>query len=312
MKKHFIFYGTILCTVFLSSCGRAVDDSHNTLETEDTEQAGFFSENSLSEQLQEAPAYSATNVEEQLTLIAENASLWLGSSDGISYHYAITDLDQNGRLEIITSYKEGDNTPTTNQIYEVNAALDSLTPCETVPTDDNDDSLPNLAAASVPVYYDFEHNAYLYVFDDMVQINANETLESKQTLSLQNNELVSCVLATRSTVSADDSADTDITCTLETNAAYFESVPESEDSFWKDNAGDASSDEAADLSSDTESVTSLSNEDYETVADSILSSFTKKTASIHWMDYTASETSGMDMEAIYHILKQSYEGFLIQ
>ncbi len=295
MKKHFIFYGTILCTVFLSSCGRAVDDSYNALETEDTEQAVFFSDSSLSEQLQEAPAYSATNVEEQLTLIAENASLWLGSSDGISYHYAITDLDQNGRLEIITSYKDGDNAPATNQIYEVNAALDSLTLCETVPTDDNGDSLPNLAVASVPVYYDFEHNAYLYVFDDMVQINANETLESKQTLSLQNDELVSCVLATRSTVSADDSAEPDITCTLETNAAYFESVPENEDS-----------------SSNTESVTSLSNEDYETVADSVLSSFTKKTASIHWMNYTASETSGIDVEAIYHILKQSYEGFLIQ
>lgn len=311
MKKHFIFYSTILCTVFLSSCGNAVNDSQDALETEATEQPGFFSENSLEEQLQESSVYSATNVEEQLTLIAENASLWLGSSEDITYHYAITDLDQNGRLEIITSYREDDSTPAVNQIYEINAALDSLTLCETVPADG--DELPNLAVASVPVYYDFEHNAYLYVFDDMIQINTDETFEQKQTLSLQNNQLVSCVLATRTTAYSDSSEEPDITCTQETSAAYFESVPGNEDSFWKDLTEDASSDEETDMSSDSESLPcSLTNEGYETIADSILSSFTKKTAFLCWMDYDASKTSGMDLETLYHILKQSYEGFSIQ
>ncbi|MGN0353185.1 MAG: hypothetical protein ACI4ES_16215 [Roseburia sp.] len=309
MKKNILFYSLILGTVLVSSCGSTnAKSNHDKISaSEDTEQAELSSDNSLSDSKEEAPAYSPTNVEEQLTLIAENASLWLGDCEGIYYQYAITDLDQNGRLEIITSSCEGTGHYSYNQIYEVNEALDSLILCE--PDWEEGESQPDLAVSTVPVYYDFEHNVYLYVFDDMLKISATEYYENKQTLSLQNKQLVSCLLASRSTTYSEDSEEPVVTCTLEADAQCFQSVPENVSSFWNNLSDDTTSSEA----SDTETCSSeLANEEYENIADTVLSAFEKKTASILWMEYETSETSNMDMEVLYHFLEQSYEGFLIQ
>lgn len=309
MKKNILFYSLILSTVLVSSCGSTNTKSNpdKMSSSEDTEQAELSSDNSILDSKEEAPAYSPTNVEEQLTLIAENASLWLGDCEGIYYQYAITDLDQNGRLEIITTSCEGTGHYSYSQVYEVNEALESLIPCE--PGWEEGESQPDLAVSTVPVYYDFEHNVYLYVFDDMLKISAAEYYENKQTLSLQNKQLVSCVLASRSTTYSDASEEPVVNCTLEADAQCFQSIPETNSSFWND----LSDDDISSETSETETCSrELTNEEYESIADTVLSSFEKKTASILWMGYEASETANMDTKALYHILEQSYDGFLIQ
>ncbi|MBQ1580144.1 MAG: hypothetical protein IIZ86_03335, partial [Firmicutes bacterium] len=56
----------------------------------------------------EEPAVSA-EPEDQVKLIAENKDLWLVTdvNEADLYQYAVTDLDENGRLELIATITEG-------------------------------------------------------------------------------------------------------------------------------------------------------------------------------------------------------------
>ncbi len=307
MKKKTYFYTLLLSSLLLCSCG-SKDGNHpiaGNIEneiTDDTEDNGFF-------KMEETPS-SATNVEEQLSLIAANSSLWLGDIDGICYQYAITDLDRNGRLEIITSYTEGTGHYSHSQFLEVNEALDELVCCE--PNWTEGDSEPDITVDTTPVYYDLEHNAYLYVFDDFLKVSAAEYYENRQTLSLQNNRIVSCVLATRTSIYSTDSEEPTVTCTLQTSSDFFQSVLEDSSSFWSRNTSDDNDTNDCESPETVFEPIDITNEEYEQVADTILASYKKKSAVFKWMGYDFSETKDMDYETLYHILEESYEGFSIQ
>ena len=65
----------------------------------------------------------AINVEKQIDVIMNNIDTWNLSTDEdiyAPYGYAITDLDQNGRLEIIASSCQGTGIYTYSNYYEVN------------------------------------------------------------------------------------------------------------------------------------------------------------------------------------------------
>lgn len=69
----------------------------------------------------------------QLQIIAKNKELWL---DGLNdedavYQYAVTDLDGNGRKEIIVSQKEGTENYIYSRIFQVNDSYDGLEECGT-------------------------------------------------------------------------------------------------------------------------------------------------------------------------------------
>ena len=93
-------YGCLFLIVLaLAGCGAALD-------TSDTDAASGNSSN------QSAPVSrdsNTINYGSQLQLIADNTAVWMGDTELIAepFFYAVTDLDQNGRLEIIQSSCQG-------------------------------------------------------------------------------------------------------------------------------------------------------------------------------------------------------------
>ena len=79
---------------------------------------------------------------DQINLIADNADNWKQDVPSGVWGYSVTDLDQNGRLEIIAASVQGTGFYTYLDIYEVNEEGTGLT--KIVDSDDYDtDSAPD-------------------------------------------------------------------------------------------------------------------------------------------------------------------------
>lgn len=70
-----------------------------------------------------ADVHTAETIEEQLALISRQSDVWLEIGDdteGMGYYYAVTDLDHNGRLEVIVSTgSQGSGGFTSSKYYQV-------------------------------------------------------------------------------------------------------------------------------------------------------------------------------------------------
>ena len=144
----------------------------------------------------EAPDYPA-----QLKLIAALAETWMIPDATGSVGYAVTDLDGNGRLEVIASTMGGTGLYTASVIYEVNEARDGLTVCER--TVGEGDSEADLMVDGAPVYYDPEEDLYFFIFDDLLRDGPASYFENRRALSLQEGQLIEIALAYRATVYED-------------------------------------------------------------------------------------------------------------
>lgn len=139
-----------------------------------------------------------TTIENQIKLIAGCADQWAGPTDyGAVYQYTVTDLDQNGRLELIASSLQGTGRYTYSTYYEVNEALDGLTAY----TQDykESDSEADIMVGSVPVYYDSAHNTYHYIFDDTIKDGIALYYDSRRAIVYQNGSIRETMLAKRTT-----------------------------------------------------------------------------------------------------------------
>ena len=77
--------------------------------------------------------------------------------------YTVTDLDQNGSLEILSADYDDETKETVTKIWEVSPE-GQLVPCE-LPWEEGD-SQPDLITASAQVYYDEAEDTYYYMFQD--------------------------------------------------------------------------------------------------------------------------------------------------
>lgn len=107
---------------------------------------------------------AVSDTDRQLEVIADNLNMWY-IPDALERGYCVTDLDQNGRLEIIASEIQGSGRYSTSNIYEVNANLDGLEQAAWEKTEgDSEPDLLNLR--SCEVFYDSE--TYHYIVSDYV------------------------------------------------------------------------------------------------------------------------------------------------
>ena len=147
------------------------------------------------------------DTQEQIEIIAQNSSGWYADDEFDSYNYAVTDLDQNGRLEIIVSICQGSGMFTYTDIYEVNEALDGLTKC--VQGFKEGESQADIGVMSANCY--LLDGAYYYVFNDTVRGSASELYENMRSICLENGATTERFLASRTTVYPFDSEDPTIT-----------------------------------------------------------------------------------------------------
>ena len=261
MKKQLILMALFLC-LFLTACGdkAAEGDEEGAAGTgrpvENDADAGEADEDSISNQIQ---------------LIADHVSLWQNDMETDLHGYAVTDLDNNGRLEIISSSCQGTGLYTYSDIREVNEAMDGLTLC--IQEKEEGGSQADIMVQSVPVYYDSSSNIYYYIFDDLIKNGAAEYYENKRAVSLQDGQVLETFLAYKTTIYTD--SDPTVTYTDADNR-------------------------------------SISEEEYDGIADQIFSGLDKKQADIQWITNESARLKDMSDREIYAMLEESCNAFSVK
>lgn len=211
----------------------------------------------------------------QLQIILDYSSIWFISKyeDSVHHQYAVTDLDQNGRLEVITSYILGSGHYAESYYYEVNEALNGLIICEQ--KDRRPDSEADIIIDNAPIYYDSEHNIYYYIFDETRRDGIKCSYENRHALSFKDGVLSDRILAYKTVLHKDSS--TVITCS---NADR----------------------------------NTISENEYDNIADTIFPDFIKMEASFSWFEPYSSnlDSNNIEEDTLMDMLLKSYQGFQIQ
>ncbi|MDO5424192.1 MAG: hypothetical protein Q4F41_10735 [Eubacteriales bacterium] len=210
---------------------------------------------------------------QQLQLIAENIDLWIDQETySAAWQYAVTDLDQNERLEVIASSMQGTGLFTYSTYFEVNETFDGLKAVERSLAEGESEA--DILVQTVPVYYDAATGLYSYVYEDLIRNGYAENYENKWALTLSDGQLQETTLAFCSTIYQDE------TPTITYQNADGEEISEE--------AYEAIADTVfADLEKKTASFTWLSPED-------------------------SSEWTALDGTSLAELLADSYRGFSIQ
>ncbi len=138
--------------------------------------------------IDETPA-TIINEDAQYQLIAENVNLWKHKNFDTTgtpeaFKYAVTDLDNNGRLEIISAACTGSAHATSTYVYEVNEDLTDLTVChESRPL--SEDSEPDFIVDSTDCYINPETRERFYIQHNSLTFEHEEILLTKGYFSLK-------------------------------------------------------------------------------------------------------------------------------
>ena len=163
---------------------------------------------------------AAPDVSDQLDLIAANANLWKQDVEFGLWGFTVTDLDHNGRLEIISASVQGTGFYTYINAYEVNENGDGFTELQG-PSELRTDSAPDIMVSTAPVYFDKETGRYYYIFDDYIRNGMAENYQVKSAVSIADGKWEETALARKTTIYSDAEHYT-ITCTDASGAAITE------------------------------------------------------------------------------------------
>lgn len=228
-------------------------------------------------------AVEESEMEAQLRLISENSQLWTEGEAlyGGYYVYAVTDLNQNGRLEVISSVCEGSGLYTTSTFWEVNEAEDGLVRYEK--TTPEGDSEADIEVSTAKAYYDASSDSYYYIFDDVIRNGASEHYYNKRALRLADGAVEETPLANMSVIYTEGSEDPEITCT-DAQGNFF------------------------------------TEEEYDQVEDRVFADQTPFTLSLNWVSASnliSSDNSSVTMHGLnensrLQLLQASWEGFTLK
>ena len=148
------------------------------------------------------PVSAAPEIETQISLIAENSSLWKQDVEFGNWGYTVTDLDHNGRLEIISASVQGTGFYTYILAYEVSEDGNGLTELYG-PDFKTGDSAPDIMVSEIPVFHDEKEGRYYYIFDDMIRNGMAEYYENKRAVSIADGKWAETYLAFKTTLYTD-------------------------------------------------------------------------------------------------------------
>ncbi len=124
------------------------------------------------------------DIASQVRMIVENRAQWdRPEMDMDTIGYLVTDMDQNGRLEILVSRFGGTGLYTYTDGYEVNDTKDGLLPI-TKTWIEGQSEMDLMMSDSVPMYTQGKDAPKWYVFNDVTRDQAWE-FSSREALSLQ-------------------------------------------------------------------------------------------------------------------------------
>lgn len=207
MKRTVLATVIMGCLIGLAGCGAEAEGDIKPTGTENTEDIlqGGIEENSgtgdttdSTESLQEEEP-SGKSLSAQLQVIAECRDLWMEEAEyaGDFCQYAVTDLDHNGRYEIIVADVAGTGIYTYSSFYEVNENYDGLNECETDFVEG--DSQPDIVSDMLETYTD-DQGHYFYAVYDLIRNGAAEYYENVRELTLSDGRISTAPIAYRTTI----------------------------------------------------------------------------------------------------------------
>ena len=123
----------------------------------------------------------------QLTLIKNSFNTLRQSDNPTVWYYAVTDLDHNGRLELLAASVQGDGRYTHVMAWEMSADLKSAAPIQVnVP---EDESFPDILTDSADTFYNQVSNTWVYMFYDNIVFSADEAYYAKCAVKLADDGL---------------------------------------------------------------------------------------------------------------------------
>lgn len=171
------------------------NDIHNVDKMDDIEES---KENVSQDSSESKDKELNLDYKKQLDLILNNKTMWYKDTEFDKYSYAVTDLDKNGRLEIISSICQGTGMYTYTEIYEVTENIDGLKLCESDLMEY--DSQADIIKNNWKVFYDNANEKYHYVFDDLTKNGAAEYYENKRDFCLSDGKIAERYLAYKETI----------------------------------------------------------------------------------------------------------------
>lgn len=149
--------------------------------------------------------HAQTPVTDQLALIGNSRSLWIQEAFGL-WGFTVTDLDRNGRLEIISASVQGTGFYTNIIAFEVNEAGNALVEVEQDRKEG--DSAPDIMVDKAPMYFDETTGIRYYIFSDLIRNGYQESYENIRAVSLENGVWKEKPLAFKTTLFTDNSEGT--------------------------------------------------------------------------------------------------------
>lgn len=137
----------------------------------------------------------ALGITAQIALIVSEKDLWLQGMDYANdvVGFTITDMDSNGRLELVASNCGGTGHYTHSRFFEVSETYDGLTLCET--NFQEGDSRPDIMDnGGVVVVYEDAQGIRYYLFEDMLH-DVADYYYTTYSVSLQNGTISGTPLA---------------------------------------------------------------------------------------------------------------------
>lgn len=204
MKRYSVVF-LILC-LMLAGCGAAPVASSDPVFASSAEPTVSVSEAGVSpvrpEAVYTAEESSAATVseEQQRVFLMDHYGQWaFPGAAAEPWFYTYTDLDHNGRLEVLTASTQGTGIFTYAECWEVNASFSGLDHCTEVYAEQEFFSWPELVVDEAPCYYDPSAGLYHYLFTDLVREGASHYYETLIDVCLSDGVLGYQSLATRET-----------------------------------------------------------------------------------------------------------------
>lgn len=180
---------TLIGVLSLCGCGQVKEDE--AIPSKEEMQSSVETQSNTKEEQKDA-----SEITSQIALIGSEKDLWLQGMDYANdmEGYTITDMDGNGRLELIASNCGGTGHYTYSRFYEVNETYDGLVICETNFTEG--DSQPDIMSnGGLVIVYEDEQGVRYHLFEDMLH-DVADYYYTKFAVSLQNGKVFGTPLAT--------------------------------------------------------------------------------------------------------------------
>lgn len=217
------------------------------------------------------------SIEEQINLIAESTDIWTPFDiyPGDHFKFAVTDLDNNGRLEVVCAATIGSGIITDSTWSMVSSGFDSVINIKNDLTK-NKNTGPEIIVDSTDCFVNPDTGERFYTFVDTVRASGDYSTHTKGLLTLKDNTVSFTRLATCTSVAENPE---DVTIRTYTYA---------------DTNGN-----------------SLTKEEFDSYIENHLEGYEKHTATFKWQKLDSGSDDANE-EDIIKLLDESFKGFSVK